>query len=742
MIQFSGVSARHAFSYRTLDFAFNGGLTAIEGVNGSSKSSLFLTLQQGLFNRNAKGCKVDEVNNRITGEPYEITVDFLKGADRYSVVNSRKDGRIDIIKNGKNIALKRIPENLLLIQEILGCDFSMFGDLTYQNKDSSLDLLETGTDRGRKQFINRVLRLTEIDEQLARMKEKEKELAGKSGRIAFLKGKIDAWQASLGTELAVGEEEPVAGYLEARAAINEEIDLLKEEKRCLTFSLHEVSGRWERRDAEISARRRIAEIEKELKGYVRHDLDAGELQETIDQVRGKETELWVASGKLKGEIERAEQAEAKQVRRGELQEEIDEIQTGSYSRNALTAILEEDTRYFAGEAAVISQIEEKIEEFETAIASGDCPTCGAPVPKETFESDLVIMREDVRRRKARVQSRRDLDGEYRDCLAAFQRKEKLEREIDRLGNVTCQLDIGAARETLQSQERQLRELQGYIQDQQETIRRVHRIAELDLELALLKGTLSGADPYEDLEQLREEYGTALACVEDDLRGAEGRRETLYEDLSAIEAGNATVRARRELNRQIAENNEQILLQIDQGKKELEEAQRRLDCVKEWLGILGNRGYRVAKIDRFLKALNATMGRYSTLICEGRIRASFFITEEGEIDFTITDEAKSMDYTLWSGGEKARVRLVALFAVLELLEVMGSVSFNVLCLDEVFDQLDMDGKAGLFRVLEHLKGKEKALYVIAHSELALDLVYDGVVRARKEQDGTTRLLQAR
>jgi hypothetical protein len=55
-------------------------------------------------------------------------------------------------------------------------------------------------------------------------------------------------------------------------------------------------------------------------------------------------------------------------------------------------------------------------------------------------------------------------------------------------------------------------------------------------------------------------------------------------------------------------------------------------------------------------------------------------------------------------------------------------------------LDSEGKEGLFKVLNYLKGKGKAIYTIAHSDLALDLMYDSVIKAKKLDDGTTEVTQ--
>jgi DNA repair exonuclease SbcCD ATPase subunit len=87
--------------------------------------------------------------------------------------------------------------------------------------------------------------------------------------------------------------------------------------------------------------------------------------------------------------------------------------------------------------------------------------------------------------------------------------------------------------------------------------------------------------------------------------------------------------------------------------------------------------------------------------------------------------------MWSNGEKARVKLSCLFAVVDVLELMGSTSYNLLFLDEIFSSLDDDGKEGLFNVLAYLRDKGKCIYTISHTPLVNSVVFDRVINVQKE-----------
>ena len=129
-----------------------------------------------------------------------------------------------------------------------------------------------------------------------------------------------------------------------------------------------------------------------------------------------------------------------------------------------------------------------------------------------------------------------------------------------------------------------------------------------------------------------------------------------------------------------------------------------------------------------------------MITSGRIACVFYLDEDGEVQFTVTDSHKTVKWANWSEGEKARVKMSCLFATLEILEATGSSSFNVLCLDEIFGSLDEEGKAGLFTVLGYLKEQGRCIAIIAHSELALPMTYTSIIRATKHEDGTTSIQQ--
>lgn len=735
MQQFTRIQAKDTFSYAFLDFDFRTGLSSIEGANGSSKSSIFMTLCQGLFNRNPKACKVDEVNNFITGLPSEITIWYQDGEDEYVFLNSRKLGKITVSKNGRDISQKRIPENLAMISEILGADYATFVDLIYQSKESTLNLLETTTDKGRKDFVNRVLRLEEIDSELAKMKDREKELAGKNGKIASLNLQIAALESSLGELMEIGTEYDLGEEENSLHRANLEVEKLAEEVTLLERDVKDLTAQQDLWFKEQQLREQFKTLSEGFDDQKVVDLDS--LQRVATEATVEQSQQATVVESLKTTKALFEKYAGITKKRVAAQATLDALPIPEMELTECRVNMEKINKVWGARQSKLDIALKERDAFIAAANKGVCPTCGSHADVTSqIDTLTVAIAEDT-----------EYVGKCKTSIAKYtlwcDQWVKYNAAKVELDNLKAQ-ESGAPEGSLEELEDKLADALVEYQDIAGGV--------ANARLALLEGMqhLKARDAIAalkmQLSQDGEQFNPAtltrkrgeLSITRSNHEAKKREVVELQGTIRTKESLNAGIRAARALNKQLADNNQKILLQVDQLRKELETCEVRLDLIKTWQGILGSKGYRVARIKKFISSLNVLMVKYAQMVSGGRIKCNFFITDAGEIDFTITDEAKEMAYELWSGGEKARIKLVCLFAVLELLESMGSLSYNVLALDEIFSALDTDGKEGLFNVLAYLKGQNKAIYTIAHEDLALDLAYDYKVQARKFEDGTTEV----
>ena len=140
-------------------------LTQLVGTNGTGKSSLPLIIEEVLYNKNSKGIKKADIQNRFQNAGYSIKLTFSVEDTEYKIDANRSRGsiKVKLYENGKDISSHTATNTYKTVQEILGLDFKTFTQLVYQNTNASLQFL-TATDANRKKFLIELLNLEDYVE--------------------------------------------------------------------------------------------------------------------------------------------------------------------------------------------------------------------------------------------------------------------------------------------------------------------------------------------------------------------------------------------------------------------------------------------------------------------------------------------------------------------------------------------------------------------------------------------------
>ena len=163
-------------------------LTQLVGTNGQGKSSIPLILEEVLFNKNSKGIKKQEIQNRFINKGYHINLTFTVDDCDYEIDIIRKAGiKCKLYKEGKDISSHTATNTYKTVQNLLGLDFKTFTQLVYQNTNMSLQFL-TATDTNRKKFLIELLKLEEYVEFFEVFKVAAREILLKTNK---LRGKSD-----------------------------------------------------------------------------------------------------------------------------------------------------------------------------------------------------------------------------------------------------------------------------------------------------------------------------------------------------------------------------------------------------------------------------------------------------------------------------------------------------------------------------------------------------------------------
>ena len=157
-ITLNNLKFSNMFSYQEQENIINfnkNKITQLTAPNGSGKSSIALILQEVLFNKNIKNIKKADIINRWSNvKKWWAELNFTIDKTEYAIKVERVGAKssIKFISNNVDLTEHKVLDTYKNIQELIGLDFNIFSQLTYQ---SSTDLLEflKATDTNRKKFL-------------------------------------------------------------------------------------------------------------------------------------------------------------------------------------------------------------------------------------------------------------------------------------------------------------------------------------------------------------------------------------------------------------------------------------------------------------------------------------------------------------------------------------------------------------------------------------------------------------
>jgi DNA repair exonuclease SbcCD ATPase subunit len=164
-------------------------ISQLTAPNGSGKSSIAMIIQETLFNKNIKGIKKADILNRWSKDKNWNSELTFAADDKDYVVSVTRTGaqtKVKLLENGKDVSDHKVLDTYKMLSEILGLDFEVFSQLTYQ---SSTDLLEflRATDANRKKFLINLFNLEKyiaVGETIkVRSSEVDKELIKLQGEL-------------------------------------------------------------------------------------------------------------------------------------------------------------------------------------------------------------------------------------------------------------------------------------------------------------------------------------------------------------------------------------------------------------------------------------------------------------------------------------------------------------------------------------------------------------------------------
>jgi DNA repair exonuclease SbcCD ATPase subunit len=153
-------------------------ITQLTAPNGSGKSSISTIIQEILFNKNVKSIKKTDIINRWSkNKTWDASLAFTADNVDYEVSIKRigAQTKVQLIEDGKDISEHKVLDTYKKISDIIGSNFEVFSQLTYQSSTDLLDFLKA-TDTNRKKFLINLFNLEKYIDIGERIKAKSSEL--------------------------------------------------------------------------------------------------------------------------------------------------------------------------------------------------------------------------------------------------------------------------------------------------------------------------------------------------------------------------------------------------------------------------------------------------------------------------------------------------------------------------------------------------------------------------------------
>ena len=162
------------------------------------------------------------------------------------------------------------------------------------------------------------------------------------------------------------------------------------------------------------------------------------------------------------------------------------------------------------------------------------------------------------------------------------------------------------------------------------------------------------------------------------------------------------------------NYQSIKLEIEQGIASADsakiESRGKYEVMRFWENALSEHGLIKYIIRNILDFFNERANYYLSYLSDSK----YFIEFDEELGEKIETNNKIIPYISMSGGEKRKINLAVMLSLKDLLLFTDKNQSDIIFFDEVAENLDEQGVAGLYNLLQEIK-KDKTIFIITHNK---------------------------
>lgn len=177
-----------------------------------------------------------------------------------------------------------------------------------------------------------------------------------------------------------------------------------------------------------------------------------------------------------------------------------------------------------------------------------------------------------------------------------------------------------------------------------------------------------------------------------------------------------------------ETTKQLITQLNDVNASL---QSHLDVVKK-MDTLVKRDFRGYLLSSVIEFINRKAKEYCVEVF-GSNELEFYL-DGNNIDISYCNKP----FESLSGGEKQKVDLVLQFAIRDMMSQHLDFSSNILCLDEIFDNLDAISTKNVLNLISNKLSDIESLFIISHHSDELSIPYDTTLIITKSEYGISEV----
>lgn len=182
-----------------------------------------------------------------------------------------------------------------------------------------------------------------------------------------------------------------------------------------------------------------------------------------------------------------------------------------------------------------------------------------------------------------------------------------------------------------------------------------------------------------------------------------------------------------------QNDKNILLEKQSNlKSTIQDKENELLFIESALGVITSGSITKQYVSTFITVLNSKLNALTSVL---DIPLEVEVSEkDSDIIYTISNNSVDIPFSSLSSGERTRVSLVVLLAIVETLEVLTNVELNILIFDELLSVLDAEGVNLFKEQLNTYRNKKNVFVVIHHDEIESDY-FDNILNVYKRNSLT-------